>query len=133
MSEKVLFDAEKDKIPNPEYDNKKVIYDAEEEIKKKEAENRADAVDPDEEYVFDEEKQDNVFKNGLNGGKFIVRHACPMCGFGKKTISELYTRKRFKREKKVVGYAAICANCGFVTFYATNINELLSYFKGKVK
>ena len=41
MSEKVLFDAEKDKIPNPEYDNKKVIYDAEEEIKKKEAENMA--------------------------------------------------------------------------------------------
>lgn len=139
MVEKVLFDAETDKIPNPETEHQKILYDAEEEIKKREIANRADAVhavqskNDEEEYVFDEEKQQNVFKNGLNGGQFIVRHACPMCGFGKKTISELYTKKRFKKEKKVIGYAAICANCGFVTFYATNINELLAYFKGKVK
>lgn len=133
MAEKVLFDAENESIPNPDLENKKVLYDAEEEIKKKEAANRADATPQEDDYVFDEEKQQNVFKDGLNGGHFITRHACPMCGFGKKTISEMYSRKRFSRKKKVIGYAAICANCGFVSFYATNINDLLLFFKGKVK
>lgn len=129
----ILFDAEKDEINSSKEDGKTVLYDAEEAIKEKEKENRADGEESksDDDYVFNEDEQQTVFKDGLNGGQFIPKHACPMCGFGKKSISELYTRKRFSRKKTVIGYSAICANCGFVTFYATNINELLKYFRGK--
>lgn len=79
----------------------------------------------------------NIFKYGLKGGKFIGSHNCPMCGASprRRTVSELFGRKRIgflKFKKIVVGYASICSNCGFVAFYATDVNQLLGYFKGKV-
>lgn len=141
-AQKVLFDAEKIDLSAEE--NKEILFDAEEEIKKKEFENRD--INPDDiakimeenpdanpdDYVISEE-QKNVFDDGLQDGQFIPRHRCPMCMFGKKSISELYVRKRFSRKKRVVGYIAVCANCGHVDLYTDNPIDLLGYLRGKIK
>ena len=111
------------------------VYDLDDEIKKKEEEFMKDAK-PDEEKSSEEneetvsEDQPNVFEKGLHNGEFLLNHFCPMCGLRKKSISELYSQKRF-RPKKVVGYMSICANCGFVSIYATDANQLLKYLRGK--
>lgn len=132
--QKVLFDAEDIIIADDEDMN--LLFDAEEEIRKKELENRG--LDPNEELsglnkTTTEEKQKNVFDNGLEDGKFIPSHRCPMCMCSKKSINEMYVRKPFSRKKRVVGYVSICANCGFTSFYSNNVSELLKYFRGKIK
>lgn len=152
-AKKVIFDAEKIDVDaceeNAPTDHKEVIFDAEEEIKKKEFENRGMSseeakkimeenpeLNPDDfnpnEYRIDE-NQKNVFDNGLEGGKFIPRHHCPMCMFGKKNITELYAKKRFSLKKRVIGYMSVCANCGHVDFYTNQPIDLLKYLRGKIK
>ena len=124
-----VFDAEdvvEEKDPN-------VVYDFEEEIK-----NREDALNlpkepkTEEEYRIDENSE-NVFTNGLNGGKFILGHRCPMCMFTKRQVTELFTKKRFSRNKTVVGYMTVCANCGHVDFYTDDPVGLLKYFRGEAR
>lgn len=145
----VLFDAENEVNESSEESNmedgKEILYDAEEEIKKKEFENRDVDVDdavkimeenpninPDEYKIPEEQK--NVFDNGLQNGQFIPRHRCPMCMFGKKSITELHVRKRFSiRKKRVIGYMSVCANCGHVDFYTDKPLDLLKYLSGKIK
>lgn len=136
---KVIYDAEENSIetvdasdPRPELDQldmgKKIIYDAENPEPIDSLGSNHQEID--EKDLIDE-NQKNVFEDGLNGGQFIRNHNCPICMVGKKSISELYMKKRF-RKKKVVGYASICANCGFTSFYTTNIDDLLALFRGKV-
>lgn len=135
-----VFDAETDQITD---DASNDIYDAEEAIKQKEKDlgivrntdenlSSGDDSSPEEEPLSEDQK--NVFDNGLNDGKWLTTHACPMCGVRKKTISELYVRKGrlFHKKKHVVGYMSICANCGFISMYGTNVNEFLKFLRGKV-
>lgn len=137
---KIIYDAETDSIDtenksdlNPETEqvsDENVIYDAEKDNPVYQPEENP-FTNQEESYEIDE-NQKTVFDNGLVDGQFIRLHNCPMCMVGKKSISELYMRKRFSRKKKVVGYASICANCGFTSFYTTNINDLLLLFRGKI-
>ena len=129
-SEKVVYDVENEPETKEEENKENVVYDLEDEIKEKHDEFMKDAKKDDEEELVDE-NQPNVFDKGLHNGEFLVNHLCPMCGLRKKSISEMYSKRRFKKEKKVIGYMSICANCGFVSFYATNPNDLLRYFSGK--
>lgn len=138
---KVVYDAENDveNINNTSDSVKEITEELEDAVDKSsgmiyDAENADETNNeqPEQENYEMDENQQNVFENGLNGGEFIRIHSCPMCMVGKKSISELYVKKRFSRKKKIVGYASICANCGHVSFYATNIDDLLSFFKGKV-
>lgn len=137
-----VFDAETDQAVE---DASNDIYDAEEAINQKEKdlgivrntdENFTSGNDcsSEEEPVTLSEDQKNVFDDGLNDGKWLTIHACPMCGVRKKTISELYVRKGklFHKEKHVIGYMSICANCGFISMYGTNVNEFLKFLRGKV-
>ena len=129
-SEKVVYDIENEPETKEEENKENVVYDLEDEIKEKHDEFMKDAKKDDEEELVDE-NQPNVFDKGLHNGEFLVNHLCPMCGLRKKSISEMYSKRRFKKEKKVIGYMSICANCGFVSFYATNPNDLLRYLSGK--
>ena len=133
-NEKVIYDAEIDgndiKNPAPFDDQGLSVYDYQEEINKRQAEIEKERSENEQESQPLSEDQRNVFTDGLNGGQFIVNHVCPMCGVGKKTISELWKRKHiFSKKKIVVGYISICANCGFTSIYGTNVNDILNYLK----
>lgn len=104
-----------------------LVYDYEEEIKKREED--LDIHNPSDDPI--PESSDNVFSCGLNGGKFILAHHCPMCGCTKRNITELNTQKRFQKEKEIAGYMSVCANCGHTDFYTDNPRALLRYMQGK--
>ena len=124
----VVYDADNDtETKETSEKDPNTVYDLDDEIKQKEEEFMKDAK-TDEETVS--EDQPNVFEKGLHNGEFLLNHSCPMCGLRKKSISELYSQKRL-RPRKVVGYMSICANCGFVSIYATDANQLLKYLRGK--
>lgn len=131
----IVYDADRDAAEETSEKDPNTLYDLDDEIKKKEEDFMKDAKTDDENSSEEDEEtvseeQPNVFEKGLHNGEFLLNHSCPMCGIRKKSISELYSQKRF-RPKKVVGYMSICANCGFVSIYATDANQLLKYLRGK--
>ena len=154
----IVYDAEN--APAPELveeslNKDDVVYDFQDEINKTAEKNGVDPVQKKEEpstETEDEnlefkpigdtdengnllEEQKNVFTDGLQDGKFIPNHRCPVCFMPKKTIRGLEVYKKIgflKRKKERIGYMSICLNCGFTSFYTNKPEELLLYFRGKV-
>ena len=120
----VLYDAEKELAESLKEDSsndgKEIIYEAKDPAKIKEEK---------KEEIKEEPK--TVFTNGIKP-EFVLSHTCSRCYNSNKDVRQLTVRpSRFSLKRKTIGYISICANCGHVSFYATDANEFLAYLRGK--